>query len=177
MSQELTIWTIGHSTRSLAEFLELLAANRIELLADVRQFPGSRRYPHFNQRELYLSLGKAQVEYAAMRELGGRRKSRPDSHNTAWRSESFRGYADYMETPEFRAGIERLLALARSKRTAILCSEALWWRCHRGLVSDWLKAAGITVEHIMDLKKNEIHPYTSAAQLRNGKLTYTAAVE
>jgi len=173
MSPELRIWTIGHSTRSLAEFLELLAANRIETLADVRQFPGSRRYPHFNQRELSQSLTKAGIEYVALPELGGRRTPRPDSQNTAWRNESFRGYADYMETPEFHAGIERLLAVARGKRTAIMCSEALWWRCHRALISDYLKAAGITVEHIVDSKKNEPHPYTSAARIKEGKLLYT----
>ncbi len=169
---ELTIWTIGHSTRSLAEFLGLLAANRIETLADVRQFPGSRRYPHFNQRELSQSLAQAGIEYVPLPELGGRRKPLPDSHNTAWRNESFRGYADYMETPEFRAGIERLLAVASGKRTAIMCSEALWWRCHRALISDYLKAAGITVEHIVALKKNETHPYTSAARLDDGRLSY-----
>jgi len=177
MAPELKIWTIGHSTRSLAEFLDLLTANRIEILADVRQFPASRRYPHFNQRELSQSLAKAGIEYVPLSELGGRRKPRPDSRNTAWRNESFRGYADYMETAEFRAGIERLLAVARDRRTAILCSEALWWRCHRALISDYLKAAGITVEHIMDAKKNEMHPYTSAAQVKEGKLAYTTMVE
>lgn len=173
MSQELNIWTIGHSTRSLAEFLELLAANKIEALADVRQFPASRRYPHFNQRELSQSLAQAGIEYVSLPELGGRRKPRPDSRNTAWRNESFRGYADYMETPEFRTGIQRLLALAPHKRTAVMCSEALWWRCHRALICDYLKAAGMTVEHIVDLKKNETHPYTSAARLEDGKLSYT----
>ena len=108
----------------------------------------------------------------SVKELGGRRKPRPDSHNTAWRNESFRGYADYMETAEFRAGIERLLAVARLKRTAIMCSEAVWWRCHRSLISDYLKAAGLTVAHIMDLNKNESHPYTSAARIKEGKLSY-----
>jgi uncharacterized protein (DUF488 family) len=172
MSPELTIWTVGHSTRSLSEFLELLAANRIEALVDVRQYPASRRYPHFNQQELGQSLARAGVEYMSLKELGGRRKPRPDSQNTVWRNESFRGYADYMETAEFRAGIERLLAVARLKRTAIMCSEAVWWRCHRSLISDYLKAAGFTVEHIMDLNKNEIHPYTSAARIKKGKLSY-----
>jgi uncharacterized protein (DUF488 family) len=172
MSPELTIWTVGHSTRSLSEFLEMLAANRIEALADVRQYPASRRYPHFNQRELSQSLIEAGIEYISVKELGGRRKPRPDSHNTAWRNESFRGYADYMETAEFRAGIERLLAVARLKRTAILCSEAVWWRCHRSLISDYLKAAGLAVEHILDMNKNEPHPYTSAARIKEGKLSY-----
>lgn len=174
MLPELRIWTIGHSTRNLAEFLELLAANKIEALADVRQFPASRRYPHFNQRELCQSLTEAGIQYVPLPELGGRRRPRADSRNTAWRNESFRGYADYMETAEFQAGIERLTAVARQRRTAILCSEALWWRCHRALISDYLKAAGVTVEHIMDLNKNEPHPYTSVARIKEGKLSYTA---
>jgi len=172
MSGELKIWTIGHSTRALSDFLGLLAANGIEAVADVRQYPASRRYPHFNQRALSESLAQAGVEYVWLPELGGRRRPRPDSHNTAWRNESFRGYADYMETPEFHAGVERLLELAHRKRTAIMCSEALWWRCHRSLISDCLKAAGIVVEHILDLGKNEIHPYTSAARLKDGRLSY-----
>jgi len=171
-SGELKIWTIGHSTRALSDFLAMLAANGIEAVADVRQYPASRRYPHFNQRALSESLAQAGVEYVWLPELGGRRRPRPDSHNTAWRNESFRGYADHMETPEFRAGIEQLLELARRKRTAIMCSEALWWRCHRSLIADFLKAAGIVVEHILDLGKNEIHPYTSAARLEDGKLSY-----
>ena len=174
MPPDLRIWTIGHSTRSLGEFLELLAANKIEALADVRQYPASRRYPHFNQRELSQSLAQVGVEYVSLPELGGRRKPRPDSKNTAWRNESFRGYADYMETPEFRSGIDRLLAVARDKRTAIMCSEAVWWRCHRALISDYLKAAGVVVEHIVGLNKNESHPYTSAARIEEGKLSYTA---
>lgn len=174
MSRELKIWTIGHSTRSLAEFLELLAANKIQALADVRQYPASRRYPHFNRLELSRSLAEAGVEYLSLPELGGRRKPRPDSRNTAWRNESFRGYADYMETAEFHAGVERLLAVARDKRTAVMCSEAVWWRCHRSLISDYLKAAGITVEHIIDLNKNEPHPYTPAARIEDGRLSYTA---
>lgn len=173
MASQPTIWTIGHSTRSLAEFLDLLAANRIEVLADVRQFPASRRYPHFNQRELSQSLAQAGIEYMSLPELGGRRKPRPDSRNTAWRSASFRGYADYMETPEFLAGIERLLTTARIRRTAVMCSEAVWWRCHRSLISDYLKAGGIDVEHILGLNKNEPHPYTSAARIEGGRLTYT----
>jgi len=173
MPPELRIWTTGHSTRSLAEFLDLLAANRIEALADVRQYPASRRFPHFNGGALSQSLAQTGIEYVSLPELGGRRKSRPDSHNTAWRNESFRGYADYMETAEFQAGMERLLGVARAKRTAIMCSEALWWRCHRALISDYLKAAGITVEHILGMNKSEVHPYTSAAQIKDGKLSYT----
>jgi uncharacterized protein (DUF488 family) len=157
--------------------MELLRAHRIEAVADVRQYPGSRRYPHFGREALSASLAAAGVEYVHMPELGGRRKARADSHNTAWRNESFRGYADYMETPEFAAAIERLLALAKRKRTAILCSEAVWWRCHRSLISDYLKAAGIIVEHIVSPNAGEIHPYTSAARIVDGRLSYAQAEE
>lgn len=173
--KELKIWTIGHSTRSLAGFIELLDANKIEALADVRRFPGSGKYPHFNRAELSASLAEVKIEYVLFEQLGGRRRTRKDSPNTVWRNESFRGYADYMETAEFKEGIGRLLELALRKRTAVMCSEAVWWRCHRSLISDYLKAAGIAVEHIIGLKKNEIHPFTSPARVENGKLFYGSA--
>lgn len=173
--EELTIWTIGHSTRTLDEFLKLLAIHGIEVLADVRRFPGSRKYPHFAQEALRSSLPEVGIDYVPFPELGGRRRPRPDSHNTVWRNESFRGYADYMETEAFRAGIERLLELARRKRTVILCAEAVWWRCHRALIADYLKAAGVCARHIINAKKSEIHPYTSAARLRAGSLSYSPA--
>lgn len=169
---ELKIWTIGHSTREVAEFLGLLTVNRIEAVADVRSYPGSRRYPHFNSEALNESLPENGIEYVPMKQLGGRRQSRPDSQNTVWRNEAFRGYADYMETAEFRDGIGALVELLRRKRTAIMCAEAVWWRCHRSMISDYLKASGVTVEHIMDGGKNVIHPYTSAARLEDGKLVY-----
>jgi uncharacterized protein (DUF488 family) len=177
VEEKLRIWTIGHSTRTLEEFLELLRAYGIEAVADVRQYPGSRRYPHFGREALSVSLPAAGVRYMHMPDLGGRRKARPDSHNTAWRNESFRGYADYMETPQFAVAIERLLALARRKRTAILCSEAVWWRCHRSLISDYLKAAGVAIEHILGPNASEIHPYTSAARIVDGTLSYAQADE
>jgi uncharacterized protein (DUF488 family) len=173
MSEEgWTIWTIGHSTRTLDEFLDLLTVNTIEALADVRRFPASRKYPHFNQDALRNSLPGIGLEYVPLPELGGRRRPHPNSHNTVWRNESFRGYADYMETQGFHAGIERLLELARRKRTAVMCAEALWWRCHRSLIADYLKAAGVCVRHIIDGTNSEIHPYTSAARFRDGKLSY-----
>ncbi|MEO8341263.1 MAG: DUF488 domain-containing protein [Nitrospirota bacterium] len=156
----------------MAEFLELLTVNRIEAVADVRSYPGSRRYPHFNAEALNESLPENGIEYVPMKQLGGRRQSRPDSQNTVWRNEAFRGYADYMETAEFRDGIGALVELLRRKRTAIMCAEAVWWRCHRSMISDYLKASGVTVEHIMDGGKNVIHPYTSAARLEDGKLVY-----
>jgi uncharacterized protein (DUF488 family) len=170
----LTIWTIGHSTRPLGDFLELLAANRIEAVADVRRHAGSRKYPQFNPDALRESLAANGVEYVPLPELGGRRRPRPDSRNTAWRNASFRGYADYMETMEFRLGIERLLALARRKRTAVMCAEAVWWRCHRALIADHLKANGFGVVHIVGANKTEVHPYTSAAHITRGRLSYSA---
>ena len=170
---ELTIWTIGHSTRTLSEFIELLAVHEIKALADVRRFPASHRHPHFDQDALRTSLPEVGVEYVPLLELGGRRRPHPDSQNTLWRNESFRGYADYMETEGFRAGIERLLELARRKRTAVMCAEAVWWRCHRSLIADYLKAAGVCVRHIIDKTKSELHPYTAAARFRDGTLSYS----
>jgi uncharacterized protein (DUF488 family) len=169
------IWTIGHSTRDIASFISLLQDNGIKLLADVRSLPGSKRYPQFNKETLTNSLAKIGIRYEHFPELGGRRKARPDSSNTAWRNASFRGYADYMETKEFRKGIWRLLDLpCQAGQTAIMCAEAVWWRCHRGLISDYLKARDIEVMHILDANKTELHPYTSAARLVNGQLTYAA---
>lgn len=171
------MWTIGHSTRSLEEFLGLLDAYAIEVLADVRRFPGSRKNPHFNQDPLRDALKGNGVEYVSLPELGGWRQPLPDSRNTAWRNPSFRGYADYMETGEFRSGIERLLDLIRRRRTAFMCAEALWRRCHRSLIADYLKAEGICVRHIIDGTTSEIHPYTSAALVRNGTLSYSTGAQ
>jgi len=169
------IWTIGHSTRTIDEFISFLQTNQIRLLVDVRSLPGSKRYPQFNKEALADSLGKARIRYEHFPELGGRRKSKPQSKNTAWRNASFRGYADYMETEEFRKGVERLLDLAAGAGpTAIMCAEAVWWRCHRSLISDYLKARRIEVMHILDVNKTGLHPYTSAARIVNGKLSYAA---
>lgn len=169
-----TLWTIGHSTRGIDEFIALLKANDIEVLADVRHFPGSRKYPQFNVEPLRNALRGAGIDYEPFTELGGRRKVQPDSPNIAWRLPAFRGYADYMETDAFRAGIERLKALAHAKRTAIMCSEAVWWRCHRGLVSDVFKIHGTRVLHIMGPGEPREHPYTSAAHVVDGRLDYSA---
>ena len=169
------IWTLGHSTRSTDTFISLLKPNGIKLLADVRSLPGSKRYPQFNKEKLSDSLGKAGVRYEHFPELGGRRKAKPDSKNRAWRNESFRGYADYMETEEFDNGVKRLLDLAADAGpAAIMCAEAVWWRCHRSLISDYLKVRGIEVMHILDANKTQPHPYTSAARIVNGKLNYAA---
>ncbi len=172
MKKPESIWTIGHSTRSIDEFIEMLRSFDIQILVDVRSFPGSRRYPHFNREALEEALRGAGFEYIHTKELGGRRRASPDSLNIAWRNESFRGYADYMETDAFRDGVARLRALAADQRTAIMCSEAVWWRCHRSMIADYLKALGIEVIHILAAQKSEEHPYTSAARIVNGELSY-----
>ena len=172
-NKELNIWTIGHSTRTLDEFLQLLAVNEISLLADVRRFPASRKYPQFNQDALKASLRDVGITYAAFPELGSRRRPRPDSQNTVWRNQSFRGYADYMETDAFREGVARLWKMACHERTAVMCAEAVWWRCHRALIADYLKSRGAAVHHIISLKKTEDHRYSPAARLADGKLHYS----
>jgi uncharacterized protein (DUF488 family) len=166
------IWTIGHSTRKIDIFLSLLEENGIKAVADVRMFPGSKRYPQFNRETLAVSLGENEIRYEHFPELGGRRKAKPDSQNTAWRNEMFRGYADYMETEEFGKGMERLLELATNSPTAIMCAEGHWTKCHRGLIADFLKTRGIEVTHIIDSGKREPHPFTSAAQIVGGELSY-----
>ncbi len=171
-ADKIELWTCGHSTRSIEDFIEALASFDVRVLADVRSFPGSRRYPQFNKENLKSSLNQAGIDYEHFPEIGGRRRARPDSQNLAWRNESFRGYADYMETEAFRDGIQRLLEIARGSRTAVMCSEAVWWRCHRSLISDYLKAKGIEVNHIMGAGKSEPHPFTSAARIVNGELSY-----
>ena len=171
------IWTIGHSTRKIDVFLSLLKENGIKLLADVRMYPGSKRYPQFGREALAESLSEARIRYEHFPELGGRRKAKPDSKNTAWRNEMFRGYADYMESEEFQKGIARFVDLTdKTGPAAIMCAEAVWWRCHRSLISDYLKARGIEVLHILDANKVEPHPFTSAARIVNGELSYTTLV-
>jgi uncharacterized protein (DUF488 family) len=177
MRDQLSLWTIGHSTLSIQDFNDRLKSFGIEVLADVRSYPGSRRYPHFNQESLEASLATAEIRYLHFPELGGRRRARPDSQNVAWRNESFRGYADYMETKEFLEGIARLLDVARDRATAIMCSEAVWWRCHRSLISDYLKIKGVDVVHILGARKSEPHPFTSVARIVDGKLSYRGVLE
>jgi uncharacterized protein (DUF488 family) len=175
LTASVTIWTIGHSTRTIEVFISLLAEHGIRLLVDVRSLPGSKRYPQFNKEALANSLGKTGIRYEHFPELGGRRRAKPGSTNTAWRNASFRGYADYMETEQFQKGVERLLDLAaEAGPTAIMCAEAVWWRCHRSLISDYLKARDIEVIHVLDTNKSELHPFTSVARFVNGKLSYAA---
>jgi uncharacterized protein (DUF488 family) len=166
------VWTIGHSTRDLATFQELLIANGIKTLIDVRSYPASRRCPQFNQAELFSELRAIDISYHHLSGLGGRRKPQPRSKNTAWRNESFRAYADHMESDDFKQGINALLELTGQGNTAVMCAEAVWWRCHRGLIADHLKARGVEVIHILDAGRTEIHPYTAAARIVDGELCY-----
>ena len=166
------IWTIGHSTRTIEHFVSMLHSLQIEIVADIRSFPGSKRYPHFNKEELEISLPANSIGYIHLKELGGRRTTQPGSKNTGWKHPAFRGYADYMETEEFKQGIRQLEKIAVEQRSAYMCSEAVWWRCHRSLVSDYLKSTGWIVYHIMEIRKVEEHPYTKPAKIINGKLSY-----
>jgi uncharacterized protein (DUF488 family) len=174
---KLDVWTIGHSTRSGEEFGQLLISHHIETLVDVRSFPGSRRFPQFNRTSLQDLLSTLGIQYVHAPKLGGRRKPKTHSHNTVWKNDSFRAYADYMETESFQEGVKDLLELAAQSRTAIMCAESLWWRCHRSLISDYLKANGTKVIHILDEKKTEEHPYTSAARIVDGELSYRGLLE
>ncbi|MDQ2718305.1 MAG: DUF488 domain-containing protein [Bacteroidota bacterium] len=167
-----TVWTIGHSTRTFEELIEMLNSFQIEMVVDIRSFPGSRRYPHFNKEALEISLPENNIQYFHLKNLGGRRKVNPDSKNTAWRHAAFRGYADYMETDAFREAVKRLELIAEETRTAYMCSEAVWWRCHRSMVSDYLKVHGWKVMHIMAVNKEEEHPYTAPARIVKGELSY-----
>jgi uncharacterized protein (DUF488 family) len=168
------VWTIGHSTRTLTEFLQLLALHRVELIADVRRYPGSRRWPQFTGPTLKKSLATAGISYAWLPTLGGRRRPASDSLNTAWRSPMFRGYADHMATAEFAEGLAEVESYAYGLRTCLMCAEAVWWRCHRGLVSDVLKWHGFQVCHILSLTSTLVHPYTSAARITRQGLSYAA---
>ncbi len=166
-----TVWTIGHSTRSLEEFVGLLQSYNITMLVDIRNYPVSRRYPHFNREALEQSMLQNGLQYLHLKELGGRRKPVKNSINTAWRNGAFRGYTDYMQTSEFEKAIDLLKNVAQKQSTAYMCSEAVWWSCHRSLVSDYLKWKGWTVMNIMDNKATE-HPYTSAAKIVHAQLRY-----
>jgi uncharacterized protein (DUF488 family) len=168
------IWTIGHSTRSLEEFLSLLDEYKIEAVADVRRFPGSRRYPHFAGEALAQTLPAHGIAYEWLPKLGGRRRPVPGTPNIGWRNESFRGYADHLASAEFAQGLAQLLALAARARTALMCAETLWWRCHRSLIADVLRCRGIEVTHILDATHSTVHPYTSPARIIDGKLSYPA---
>lgn len=168
------IWTIGHSTHSLEQLQALLAAHRVELVVDVRRFPGSRRLPQFNEAALEQALSAAGVAYRSLPSLGGRRTPDPDSPNSGWRNSSFRGYADHMTSEEFASGLFELLMLAGGLRTAVMCAEILWWRCHRRLIADLLLTLNIKVVHIRSVETAEPHRLMSPARLVGGTLSYAA---
>jgi uncharacterized protein (DUF488 family) len=171
-----SLWTIGHSTRDLETFLGLLAGSSIAAVADVRRFPGSRRHPHFGGEALEAELKRVGIGYLHLAELGGRRSTRaPGSPNTGWRVEAFNAYADYMDTPEFEASLGRLEALAEAKRTAVMCSEAVPWRCHRRLIADALIVRGWEVWDIVGSSRVDRHALTDFARVSGRKLTYPAA--
>ena len=168
------IWTIGHSIRSISQFIDILKSFDIGLLVDVRRYPGSRKFPHFNSEDLEKSLAENHIRYIHLEALGGRRKVMPDSVNTAWRLPSFQGYADYMGSEAFINAISILEEEAINSRTVYMCSEAVWWSCHRSLISDHLKVRGWKVTHIMNENKEMEHPYTKPARIINGQLDYSA---
>jgi uncharacterized protein (DUF488 family) len=172
MPEAKIIWTIGHSTRSQEDFLLLLQSFEIKVVADVRNYPGSKRFPHFNKEAMENWLPANNLRYVHFKELGGRRKAEVHSKNTAWKNSAFRGYADYMETDDFKSSLKKLEALATNDKTVYMCSEAVWWSCHRALISDALKVKGWNVMHIMDVLKATEHPYTRPARVVNGVLRY-----
>jgi uncharacterized protein (DUF488 family) len=168
----LTILTIGHSTRTLDEFINLLKAYRVTLVVDVRSVPRSRHNPQFNKENLPNNLKNAGIKYIHMPEIGGLRRPKPDSVNTAWRNKSFRGYADYMQTKEFTENLLHLVALARENRVAAMCAEALPWRCHRSLIADALVARHIQVEHILTAENSITHKLSEWARVEGTTITY-----
>jgi uncharacterized protein (DUF488 family) len=167
-----TVSTVGHSTRSADELIELLLAHGIAVLVDVRTVPRSRHNPQFDQSALPATLEAAGLAYRHMADLGGLRKPRPDSPHTAWTNPSFRGYADHMDTPAFALALDQLIALARERSTAVMCAEAVPWRCHRSLIADALLARGIEVRHIHDARLAEPHRLTPFARIVGARVAY-----
>ena len=171
----LVIWTIGHSTRTIDEFVSVARTHDIEVVADVRRFPGSRRLPHFSAEPLAQHLATRGIDYIWIPALGGRRTPHPDSPNVGWRNKSFRGYADHLSTEEFADGFAELVTIASGARTAVMCSELLWWRCHRRLIADVLVASGDEVIHIRDAEHAEPHRLLPPAQVEGGVVRYPPA--
>jgi uncharacterized protein (DUF488 family) len=171
------VYTIGHSTRSSDEFLGVLDAFGIEVLVDVRRMPGSRRLPQFDSVTLCRSVSERGMDYCWIAQLGGRRRSTSTSRNTGWRHAAFRAYADHMDTEEFADGLFELLMLARGRRTAVMCAEVLWWRCHRRLIADVLVVLGLSVVHILGADKHETHRLAPPARLVGGQLSYAGLTE
>jgi uncharacterized protein (DUF488 family) len=171
-----TVYTIGHSTRSLDDFVALLHREGMRALVDVRAFPTSRRHPHFNRESLVVSLPAHGVTYRHAPALGGRRRPRADSPNRAWRNESFRAYADHMGTPAFREAVDQLIESAAHVRTTVMCAEAVPWKCHRSLIADALVARGCEVRHVLDASTHS-HELMTIARVENGEVTYPAPNE
>ena len=167
-----TIWTVGHSTRTSEEFLAVLASYDIELVADVRRFPGSRRLPQFSTQALEATLTANGLSYQSFPDLGGRRRPDPESRNVGWRHPAFRAYADHIASEEFAEGLFALLMLAEGMRTAVMCAEVLWWRCHRRIIADVLVSLGISVVHIRDARNSEQHHLALPGRIAGGRLTY-----
>lgn len=172
MARMLRVFTIGHSTRTWKDFLELLRAHRIKRVIDVRSIPRSRHNPQFDRETLSLKLRAARIGYVHLRKLGGLRHARRDSPNMGWRNTSFRGFADYMQTPDFEAGLQRLIKLAKHKKSALMCAEAVPWRCHRSLIADALVVHGIPVAEIVSRKSSRIHSLTAFGRVRGKRITY-----
>jgi uncharacterized protein (DUF488 family) len=167
-----TIFTIGHSTRPLDEFIELLKAHGVQRVIDIRTVPRSRHNPQFNRESLGPSLRKAGIAYVHLKKLGGLRRAKAGSKNIGWHNASFRGFADYMQTPEFQEGLERALKLSATKSSALMCAEAVPWRCHRSLVADALLVRGVPVEDIMSASRAQTHKLTPFARVRGKQITY-----
>jgi len=170
------IYTIGHSTRALDEFIALLQTHGVTQLADIRTIPKSKRHPHFAGVALAESLPAAGIAYRHFAGLGGLRKPAPDSPNSGWRHAGFRGYADYMQTPAFEAALEDLIGWSREGPTAMMCAEAVWWQCHRQLVADALTARGVEVRHITSAKAAPVHTLTSFARVDAGRVRYPGLI-
>lgn len=172
-----TVYAIGHSTRPLDKFCEILKAHQIALLADIRTIPKSRHNPQFNEDSLALELPKIGIQYRHLKELGGLRRPSRDSINSGWENSSFRGYADYMQTQEFALALEELIELARGQRVAVMCAEGNPFRCHRSLVADALTVRGITVLHISSRKSAKAHVLTPFAKVEGTRIMYPKGEE
>jgi uncharacterized protein (DUF488 family) len=171
------IYTIGHSTRTIEEFLALLVAHGVQCVVDVRTVPRSRRNPQFNRETLPGALAAAGIDYRHEKDLGGLRHAHKDSTNTGWRNASFRGFADHMQTPEFRAALDRLVEQGSTETVAVMCAEAVPWRCHRSLIADALLARGIVAEHIMSATRRDRHSLIPFAVVNGLTVTYPAVTD
>jgi uncharacterized protein (DUF488 family) len=173
-AHQLRVWTIGHSTHTAEQFRSILTAHGIELIVDVRRFPGSRRLPHFSSERLEADLSKAGILYRWIPELGGRRRATGSTSTSAWRNASFQAYAEHVATEEFATGLEELMMLAHGARTAIMCAEILWWRCHRRIIADVMTVLDVAVLHVRDDSEPELHRLSPPARLIHGTLSYSA---